>query len=121
MGDCRLEYGQVSTCDVVCTHHSHSVQLLKRTHGLEQQNNHTTSFDGLNGSCKGVGRNSFKVLEHTHAIRVTENLLRLLIVGVSDVGDGHKQFKWVLGVGFSDTSFNILLDLCLSLLSVSTG
>lgn len=102
------------------THHGHCVQLLERAHGLEKQDNHTTSFDSLNGSSECVGSDGFEILENTHAVGVTQNLLCFLVVGISNIGDGNKELERIFIVGFSNASLDILLNLCLSLFPMTS-
>lgn len=46
-----------------------------------------------------LSSNSPSHLQHQHAVRVAQNLVRLRVVAVADVGGGHKQAEGVLLLG----------------------
>lgn len=62
------------------THHGHGVKLLKRAHCPEKQNDDSTTLDSLDRPSEEVGCEGLKVLENEHAKRLTEDLLRILVV-----------------------------------------
>lgn len=99
-------------------YHGHGVELLERRHALEQEDNDSTALNGLNSSGEQVGRKCFEILEDAHAVSVSENLLGLLVVSVTDVGDRDEQLKGILLVDFADATLDIALDLGLALLAV---
>jgi hypothetical protein len=49
-------------------------------------------------------------LQDTHAIGVSENLLRLLVIAVSDVAQTEEKFEWILRVDLSYAPFDFFLD-----------
>jgi hypothetical protein len=57
-------------------------------------------------------------LQHQHAERLTKDLGRVFVVGITNVGDRDEQLKGVLIVGLSDASLDVALDLGFSLLAV---
>lgn len=103
------------------TYHSHGVQLLKRAHTLEKKNHHTTTFDCFNGTCQCVGSDGFKILQDTHAISVTKDLVCLLVVGVADISDRNEQLERILSVGLANTLLDLSLDLGFTLLAMARG
>ena len=50
---------------------------------------------------------------------MAENLVRLFVVRVADVGDGDEYFEGGLLVGFADAALDIALDFCFALFSVT--
>lgn len=109
---------QSSNITLAFPYHGHGVELLERRHALEKEDNDSTSFDSLNSSGKQVGCKSFEILENTHAVGVSENLLGLLVVGVTDVGDRDEQLEGILLVDLANATLDITLDLGLALLAV---
>lgn len=103
------------------TYHSHGVQLLKRAHTLEKKNHHTTTFDCFNGTCQCVGGDGFKILQDTHAISVTKDLVCLLVVGVANISDRNEQLERILSVGLANTLLDLSLDLGFTLLAMAGG
>lgn len=101
------------------TYHSHGVQLLERGHALQQQDNDSTTLNGLNSPGEQVGRQGLEILKDTHAVGVSENLLCLLVVGVPNVGDGNKELEGILLVDLTDATFDIPLDLGFALLAMT--
>ena len=99
--------------------HSHGIQLLQTSHGLEQQHNQSTTFNRFNCSCQQIRRECLKVLKDTHAVCISQNLVGLLVVDVANVGERDEQLKRVLGVGFPNSALDLLFDLCLALLPVA--
>ena len=57
------------------THHGHTVQGAKAVHGAEQQHDHATSFDSLDGPGQQIWGQGLKVLQHQHAVGVAQNLV----------------------------------------------
>ena len=62
------------------TDHGHCVELLERAHGPEQQDDYSSSLDGLDRAGEQVRRERLKVLEDEHSKCLTENLGRVLVV-----------------------------------------
>lgn len=44
--------------------HGHRIELLQTIHGFQEDNNHTTTLYGFNGTTKQIGSHSFKILFH---------------------------------------------------------
>lgn len=99
--------------------HRHCVKLLQTRHSLEQQDDQSTAFNGLDCSCEEIGREGFEVLEDTHSVCVAENLFGLFVVAVADVGEGDEEFERIFGIRLPDSSLDLLLDLCLALLAMT--
>lgn len=60
-------------------------------------------------------------MKNTHAVGVTENLLCLFVVAVSNVCYSYKEFKWILSIGFTNALLDLSLDLCLTLLAMANS
>jgi hypothetical protein len=58
-------------------------------------------------------------LQYAHPIGISKNLVRLLVVYITDVVEGNEKFERVFGIGFSYASFDFLLNLVLALLPVA--
>jgi hypothetical protein len=99
--------------------HRQVVQLSQTVHALEQHDNQTSALDRLYRSREDVGRDGFEVLQDAYAKGVSQNLLRLFVVGVSDVVEGDEELERILGVCFSDASLDFLFDFLLALLAVT--
>jgi len=101
------------------SHHGHGVKLLQTRHCLQKQNNNTPSLDRLDCPREQVGRDRLVILQNEHSKCLTEDLGRVLVVGVSDIRNSDKELKGVLIVGFPYSALNVPLDLGFSLLSVA--
>lgn len=62
------------------THHGHSIQLPQGPHGLEHDDNKTTTFNRLYCAGKKVGRNRLEVLEYAHAKSLAKDFMGLFVV-----------------------------------------
>ena len=101
------------------THHSHGIQLPKRTHRLQQDHDQTSSLNRLDRPCKQVWRDRLEVLQHAHSVRLTQDLVRLLVICVADVRDRDEYLERVLLVRLPDAALDVSLDLGLPLFSVA--
>ena len=109
-------------CPVSRVHvHRHRIQLLETRHGLEQQHDDSATLDRLDRPGEQVGRDGFVILQDEHTECLTEDLGAVFVVCISNIGDGDKELKGVLLVGFADTAFDIPLDLGLSFLAMSVA
>jgi hypothetical protein len=99
--------------------HGHCVQLLQAAHTLQQQNHQSASLDCLNRAREQVWCQGLEVLEDAHAVCVTENLLRLLVVNISDVLCRDEKFERVFGIDVANAALDFALDLLLALLPVT--
>lgn len=109
-----MTLGPVSTVHV----HGHSIELLERLHGLEQDAHETATFDSLDSTCQQVGRERLEVLQHEHAERVAEYLVRFVVVTVAYVSRGHEQFERIIVVDVEFAALDLLLDLLHALLAM---
>lgn len=117
-------------------YHGHSVQLLQGRHRLEQEHDESASLDRLDCPRQQVGGQGLKILQHTHAIGVAENFVRVLVVSghgsakrsarcgardarVADVCDGDEDLKRVLLVSLTNAALDIALDFRLAFLAVA--
>lgn len=100
-------------------HHRHAIKLLQAGHCLEQKNDDTTTLDRLNRSRQQVWSDGLIVLENKHAERLAENLGRVLVVRISNVGDGDEELERILVVGLTDTSLHIAFNLGFALLAMA--
>lgn len=62
------------------TNHRHGIQLPQGGHSLEQQNNKASTFYSFDRASEEVGSYRLEVLQNTHSIRITENLMALFII-----------------------------------------
>lgn len=99
--------------------HRQGVELLQTAHTLEQHDDKTSSFDGFDGTGEKVGSDGFEVLQNAHAVGVSENLLRLLVVNIADVLGRDEELEGVLVVDITDSTLDLLLDFLFSLLAVT--
>jgi hypothetical protein len=99
--------------------HGQIVQLSQTVHALEQQDYQAAALNRLNGFGQDIRCQSLKVLQNTHAEGLTKNLVRLFVVGVSDIVERDEEFERIVFVDFSDTALDFLFDLLLALLSVT--
>lgn len=58
-------------------------------------------------------------LQYSHAIRVAEDVLCLIVVAVADVGAGHKKTEGILLLRVQQTTLGHLLQLLHALLLVT--
>jgi hypothetical protein len=110
-----VRFGSVPGVDV----HGHCVQLLQAAHALQQQNHQSSSLDCLNRAREQVRCQGLEVLEDAYAVCVTENLLRLLIVNISNVLRRDEKFERIFGIDVANAALDLALDLLLALLSVT--
>jgi hypothetical protein len=116
--------------------HRHGIQLPQGSHGFEQQDDKAASFHGFDRTSEKVWSDRLEVLQDTHSIGVTENLMALLVipiqksaaakgtcsricVRVSDIRHGNENFERVLFVWFAYASLDLALNFCFSLLTVT--
>lgn len=101
------------------THHGDRVKLTQACHRLEQEHDDTASLHSLDGSCQEVGSDSLKVLKNEHAECPSQNLGRVLVVAVANVGDADKELERIGSIAlFSHASLDVSFDLCFPLLAV---
>lgn len=50
-------------------------------------------------------------MQNTHAEGVSQDLVCLIVVTVSDAGCSNKQFKWIILIQIQCASFDFLLEL----------
>ena len=67
-------FGTETVVDV----HRHRVELTEGLHCFEEHDDAAAALDSLDRPGKNIGRDGLKVLQHAHAVRVAENLLRFL-------------------------------------------
>ena len=65
--------------------HVERVEVLETGHGLKQEYDHSSSVHGLDGPRHEIGRERFKVLQDAHAVRLTENAMRVFVVAVPEI------------------------------------
>lgn len=100
-------------------HHGQSVELLQARHCLQEQDNDSTTLHRLNRPREQVWRDRLVILQNEHTECLTENLSGILVVCVSDVGDGDEELERILIIRFPDSTLYITLDLGFSLLAVA--
>lgn len=61
-------------------HHSHAVESSQALHALKQAHDDSTTFDSFDCPSEQVRSNGLKVLEHKHVERLTQDLVRILVV-----------------------------------------
>lgn len=60
-------------------------------------------------------------LENTHAVGVTEDLVRLIVVAVADVCSSDEELEWIIIANVHHSSFDLLLELLHTLLSMTAN
>ncbi len=98
--------------------HRKPVQLAQRIHGTKQNNYDATPFDGFDGPREKVGGQGFKILQHAHAVRLAQNLMRLAVVAPTNVGTRNEKVEGVVLVRIVQPALNLLLDLLHALLAM---
>ncbi|EEQ41504.1 hypothetical protein CLUG_05633 [Clavispora lusitaniae ATCC 42720] len=98
--------------------HGHGVESFQGRHGLQENHHKTAAFNGLDRPRQQVGRERLEVSQNAHAVRVTQDLLRFLVVDIADVSVGDKGLERVSVVGVACAPLDLLLDLVLALLAV---
>ena len=79
--------------------HPQSIQRLERPHGRQQQDDRTASFDGLDCPGEQIGGDCLEVLQNAHPVRVSEDLVRLVVVAKPDLRRGEKELERVFAHG----------------------
>ncbi len=129
-----LNRGTTSWCDSVlylawqsysvshskCSHHDHRVELSQGRHVLEEDGDDAASLHRFDGSAKKVGGDRLEILQNQHAVGLTQNVLRVLVVAPADLGAGDEQVERVLSILIVDSAADKLLDLSHSLLLVTS-
>ena len=99
--------------------HGHGVELLQGVHGSEEQHHNTTTLHSLHSSRKEVGGQGLKILQNAHPKGVTEHLVGLLVVSVTNLSGGDEHLKGVVLVGIKQSPLHCLLDLLHPLLAMA--
>ena len=73
----------------------------------------------LNRAREQVRCQCLEVLEDAYAVCVTENLLRLLVVNISNVLCRDEKFERIFGIDVANAALDLALDLLLALLPVT--
>lgn len=133
------------------SHHGHGVELLEGVHGPQQDHHHAAALHRLDGSGQQVGSDCLEVLsqverrettecqtlrrrfaelnvrsgraylQDAHAKRVSQDLVRLIVVAVADVGGGDEELKRVVLVEVQRARFDLLLQLLHALLPIAAS
>lgn len=61
-------------------HHRHAVQSAQTFHALQEADNNSSTFNGFDCPGEQIRRDSFEILEDEHVERLTQNLVRVLVV-----------------------------------------
>lgn len=99
--------------------HCNSVQLFETRHGLEQEDDQPSTLNGLNSSAEEIGRECFEILENEHLEGITQDLVGLLVVGVSDFIGADEEFEGVVDALIIEPLHLHVLDLLHALLLVA--
>ena len=91
--------------------HRHSVELLERGHSLEEEHNQPTALHRLDNPAQKVRRQRGEVLQHDHPVRRTQDLVRVLVVAVANVGRRDEEIERILLVWIVETTRDQLLHL----------
>lgn len=70
--------------------HTQAVKLLQTCHCVEKHDNKTTTLDSLDSTTKHIGSYALEVLKDAHAECLTQDLVRVLVIAVSDVLRGEE-------------------------------
>ena len=98
--------------------HRQRVQLAEGLEVAQEKDNDAAALNGLHGASQKVGGQRLKVLQHRHAVRVTQDVLSVLVVRVLDVRARHEEREGVLILGVHQPARHHLLDLLHSLFLV---
>ena len=91
--------------------HAHGVELLEAVYAVHQEDDGAAPLHCLYGPRQEVGCHRLKVLEDAHTVSVTENLVGLVIITVSDVGRGHEHLEGVLLVNLHLARLDLFVQL----------
>ena len=75
--------------------HANRVQLLQASQRVEEHDNHPAALNSFHGTAEHIGRNGLKVLQNAHAESLAQDLVCVLVVGVSDVFRRHEKFNLI--------------------------
>ena len=99
--------------------HGQRVTLLQALHTLEQQNYQATALDCLDGPGQKVGSDCLEVLQDAHAVRVAQDAVRVLVVGIGDRVEREEDLEGIFEIRLSNSPFDLLPYLGLALLPVA--
>ena len=71
--------------------HRQRVQLAEGLEVAQEKDDDAAALNGLHGASQKVGGQRLKVLQHRHAVRVTQDVLSVLVVRVLDVRARHEE------------------------------
>lgn len=91
----RLHYAMRLSSVPIVHVHRYRIKLFQTCQSVEKHDNHATTFDSFHGSAQHVGRDGFEVLQDAHAERLSENLVRVLIIAIPNVFTRHEQLDCV--------------------------
>ena len=99
--------------------HAESVELFQALHTVDQQHYGSSPLHCLHSPRQQVWSHGLKVLEYTHAISITKDLVGFFVVTVANICGGYEHLKRVLLVNVHLSCFNFLVQLFHFLLSVT--
>ena len=89
--------------------HTDGVELLQTVDVVYQQHDGSSSLHGLYCPRQQVGCQGLEVLEDAHAVRVAQDLVSLVVVGVAYVGGGYKHLEGILLINLHFSCFYLLV------------
>lgn len=99
--------------------HGNGMQLFEAGHGPHQEDNQPSSFYGFNSPAEQVRRQRLKILQDEHLVGITQNLVRLLVVGIPDFIRADEQLKGIIDILVIKPLHLHILDLLHPLLLVT--
>lgn len=78
--------------------HGNGMQLFETGHSPHQEDNQPSSFYCFNGPAEQVGRKRLKILQDEHLVGITQNFVRLLVVGIPDLIGADEQLKGIIDI-----------------------
>lgn len=78
--------------------HGNGMQLLEAGHGPHQEDDQPSSFYGFDSPAEQVRRERLKILQDEHLVGITQNLVRLLVVGIPDFIRADEQLKGIIDI-----------------------
>ena len=70
--------------------HADRVQLLQTSQRIEKHDDNATSLNSFHGTAKHIRRKTLEVLQHTHAKRLTEDLVRVFVETEANILRAHE-------------------------------
>ena len=85
----------------------------------EQQHDDAPALHCLDGASEEVGSQGLEVLQHAHAERVPQDLVRVRVEAVADGGGGHEEGEGVVLLRIQQATLHHLLHLVHPLFAVT--